>query len=302
MEKRNAVRLNSIDAYNKLYGLTTYHPLVTVIDLKEATQIVNHIRMEYGVYALFLKNGVHCSIRYGRREYDYQEGTIVSFAPGQVIDVDMHNNEISPDVIGLLFHPDLIYGTVLGEKIKNYGFFEYSQNEALHLSESERTLFLECLDKIKRETQHPVDNHSAGLIAANIHLLLEYLDRFYDRQFITRHKVNNDIVKKFEQHLRQYYESGEARNGIPSVAYFAEKVNLSPGYFGDLIKKEIGLTTKDIIASHIISLAKQKLIKSSDDISIIAYDLGYQYPQHFTRQFKKMTGQSPTEYRKSNVG
>lgn len=159
--KRETVILDSIDVYNKLYGLTTHHPLVSVIDLKEATGSVNHVRFKYGVYALFLKNGYHCSIKYGRRQYDYQEGTVVSFSPGQVIDVDLIKEEIAPDVVGLIFHPDIIYGTPLAEKISSFHFFDYSQMESLHLSESERAQFLSCLERIKEETLHPVDSHSA---------------------------------------------------------------------------------------------------------------------------------------------
>ena len=297
MTIRQTVKLDSIDAYNKLYGLTTYHPLVTVIDLKNATNPVNHIRIDYGVYALFLKNGVNCTLKYGREKYDYQEGTIVSFSPGQTVEVDMDTDVTAPDVIGLMFHPDLIYCTLLGERIHDYGFFEYSQREALHLSESERELFLECLEKIGREVMHPVDNHSADLISANINLLLEYLNRFYDRQFITRHKVNNEVVAKLERELRRYFDSGKCREGLPTVAYFAEKACLSPGYFGDLIRKELGISAKDVISSHMISIAKQRLASTDTDVSLIAYDLGFQYPQHFTRQFKRLTGQSPTEYR-----
>lgn len=296
MEKK-IVNLDSIDAYNKLYGLTTRHPLVTVIDLKEARNAVNHIRMNYGVYALFLKNGVECSLRYGRKHYDYQEGTVVSFAPGQLIDVDMEHEVVAPDVVGLMFHPDLIYGTPLGEKIGDFSFFDYSQMEALHLSEDEREIFLDCLDKISRELDHPVDHHSAALLSANIQLLLEYLHRFYDRQFIVRHKVNSDIVSRFERELKAYFDKAERSDAVPSVAYFAELVNLTPGYFGDLVKKETGNTAQEIISRHIVAVAKQRLATTSDDISIIAYDLGFQYPQHFTRLFKRQTGQSPRQYR-----
>lgn len=299
MSDKKTVKLSSIDDYNKLYGLPTLHPLVTVIDLKNATRSVNHIIMEYGVYALFLKNGANCRISYGREVYDYQEGTVTSFSPGQVIGVEIPEDEFAPDVIGLMFHPDLIYGTPLGEKISKYGFFDYSQREALHLSEKERELFLDCLQKIKDEVEHPVDHHSASLISANILVLLEYIDRFYDRQFITRHKVNSDIVANFERQLREYYTSGNSREGLPSVAYFAEKANLSAGYFGDLVRKETGMTAQDTITNHLISVAKQRIASSADDISIIAYDLGFQYPQHFTRLFKRVTGQSPTQYRKA---
>lgn len=291
------INLDSIDDYNKLYGLPTLHPLVTVIDLKQASQAVNHIRVKYGVYALFLKNGVECSLRYGRRHYDYQEGTVVSFSPGQMIDVEMKRDVVAPDVVGLLFHPDLIYGTPLGDKISDFSFFDYSQMEALHLSEDERGIFLDCLDKIRRELEHPVDHHSAALLSANIQLLLEYLHRFYDRQFIVRHKVNSDIVSRFERELKAYFERDSRADTVPSVAYFAEKVNLTPGYFGDLVKKETGNTAQEMISRQVVAVAKHRLATSADDISIIAYDLGFQYPQHFTRLFKRLTGQSPRQYR-----
>lgn len=291
------VNLDSIDAYNRLFGLKTLHPLVTVVDLKKATQAVNHVRMKYGVYALFLKNGVYCSLKYGRKHYDYQEGSIVSFSPGQIIDVEMEKTEVAPDVVGLIFHPDLIYGTPLSDKISSFGFFDYSQMESLHLSTEERCIFLDCLDKIRKELEHPVDRHSASLLSANIQVLLEYLHRFYDRQFITRHKVNSEVLSQFERELKDYYRPDSHKDEIPSVAYFAEKVNLTPGYFGDLIKKETGLTAQEMISQYVIATAKHKLAMNDIDITLIAYDLGFQYPQHFSRLFKRITGQTPKQYR-----
>ncbi len=291
------VRLDSIDAYNKLYGLTTLHPLVTVLDLKNATRRIGRIRMSYGVYALYLKNGVNCTLKYGREYYDYQEGTIVSFSPGQIIDVDSTGEPSAPDVVGLMFHPDLICGTPLASKIGSFGFFRYSQREALHLSEAERKLFLDCLENIRMELEHPVDSHSAVLISANIQLLLEYMDRFYDRQFITRHKVNSSVVAAFEKELTDIYSAGATVNEVPKVSYFAEKANLTAGYFGDLIKRETGSTPQDIITLYLINEAKRRLASTDTDISIIAYDLGFQYPQHFTRFFKRATGKSPSTFR-----
>lgn len=298
MEKK-IVNLDSIDAYNKLYGLPTLHPLVTVVDLKDAVSAVNNVRFKYGVYALFLKNGVQCSIKYGRRHYDYQEGTVVSFSPGQVVDVEMRPSEISHDVLGLLFHPDLIYGTPLAEKIRTFSFFDYSSLEALHLSEEEKLKFIDCLDKVKEEISHPVDHHSAALISANIQLMLEYLHRFYDRQFMTRHRVNSSVVENFQSHLREWFDSKASPAGLPSVAYFADRAALSPGYFGDLVRKETGTSPKELIALHVVGEAKHRLACTDADVSEIAYGLGFDYPAHFSRMFKRMTGQTPSEYRAS---
>lgn len=273
------------------------HPLVTVIDLKKATKRFDRLRMDYGVYAVFLKNGANCSLKYGREYYDYQEGTVVCFSPGQVIDVDSTNEPLAPDVVGLMFHPDLIYGAPLAEKIGTFGYFRYSQKEALHLSEKERAIFTDCLEKIKAEVEHPVDTHSADLISANIQVLLEYLSRFYDRQFITRHKANSSVVANFEKELSEIYSGRTALTEIPKVSYFAEKANLTPGYFGDLIRRETGSTPQEIISMRIIAEAKRRLAATDNDISIIAYDLGFQYPQHFTRLFKRVTGKSPSVFR-----
>ena len=291
------VRLDSIDAYNKLYGLETKHPLVTVIDLTEATKIVNHVRMDYGVYALFLKNGSNCTLKYGRKPYDYQEGSVVSFSPGQLIGVDTEVDEIAPDVVGIMFHPDLLHKTPLASKIKDYGFFDYSQREALHLSVDERRIFKQSLERIKEEIAHPVDKHTAEILSSQIQVLLDYVTRFYERQFITRRKVNSDIIAGFESSLKEYLDSDRTKDGLPTVNFFAEEAHLTPGYFGDLIKKETGLTAQEIITRRIVERAKQRLAESTDDISIVAYELGFQHPQHFSRMFKRITGSSPTQFR-----
>ena len=293
MEK---ITLDSLNTYNDLYGLKTSHPLIGVLDIKDATKVVNHIEMKYEVYALYLKKGTQCTLKYGRKSYDYQEGTIVSFAPGQVVTVDEEKDELGPDVVGLMFHPDLIYGTPLANKIQEFEFFGYSQTEALHLSEKERKKFNFYLDLIREELDRSIDNHTAAVLSAHIQLLLEHLDRFYDRQFITRHKANSDIVSQFQQNLRNYFSENEIIT-TPSVGYFAEKASLSTGYFSNLIKKETGISPKDLISAQLIDEAKRRLVETNQEISTIAYSLGFEYPAHFTRLFKKITGLTPTEYR-----
>lgn len=291
------VKLDSIDAYNKLYGLETKHPSVTVIDLKDTTNVVNHMEMDYGVYALFLKNGENCTIKYGRQPFDYHEGSVVSFSPGQLAGVETEVDEFAPDVIGLMFHPDLLYRTPLASKIKDYAFFDYSQREAVHLSADERKIFLECLARISHEIEYPVDRHTAEIVASHIQVLLDYMTRFYERQFITRRKINSDILNRFEASLKEHLQSGRAREAAPTVAFFAGQAHLTPGYFGDLIKRETGLTAQDFISRLIIEYSRRRLVESDEDISIIAYDAGFQYPQHFSRMFKRITGVTPTQYR-----
>lgn len=292
------IKLENVDQYNNLYGLETLHPLVSIIDLTKATKWVNHIQMNYGLYALFLKKTQSCNIKYGRTSYDYEEGTIVCFAPGQTVGVDTIEDEVAPQVYGIVFHPDLIRGTSLGKSIKNYTFFSYAVNEALHLSEQERGIVMDCLGKISLELEHAIDKHSKALIAMNIELLLNYCMRFYERQFISRSDANKDALSRFEQLLDDYFQSSlPMQDGLPSVKYFADKTCLSPNYFGDMIKKETGKTPQERIQEKVIELAKEHIADTDKTVSEIAYTLGFQYPQHLCRMFKKRTGCTPNEYR-----
>ena len=251
------IKLENVNQYNELYGLETLHPLVSVIDLTKATKTVNHIQMNYGLYALFLKESKSCDIKYGRQYYDYQEGTIVCFAPGQTAGVSTIEDEINPAVYGIVFHPDLIRGTSLGKDIKKYTFFSYAVNEALHLSDQEKEIVMDCLKKISIELEHGIDKHSKALIAMNIELLLNYCMRFYERQFITRNSANK----------------------------------------GDMVKKETGKTPQEHIQTKVIELAKERIVDTKETVSQIAYSLGFQYPQHLCRLFKRRVGCTPNEYR-----
>lgn len=295
------ITIDSIDTYNRVVGLPTHHPLVAVVDLKEAANPIPATRYDYGLYALFLKKGTQCAIRYGRQTYDFQKGSVVTFSPGQHIENVGGRDDVRPDVIGVLFHPDIAYGTALADKLPDYSFFSYADNEAVHLSEDEHTIFLDCIDRIRLELEHPIDRHSGRLLCAGIDLLLEYMNRFYDRQFITRGKANSEIVSRFEKQLNAYFNDGDSTKMQPTVAYFADKANLSVGYFGDLVKKHTGLSAQEMITRRIIDEGKRLLSSTADDINTIAYRLGFQYPQHFTRLFRKATGENPTLFRRRNA-
>lgn len=236
---------------------------------------------------------------YGRQRYDYQKGSVICLAPGQVIGIEDTGEEFQPQGYALCFHPDLIRGTNLGRSIKEYTFFSYEVNEALHLSERERHTFIDCLMNIQEELQHSIDRLSKRLIANHIELLLNYCLRFYERQFITRQNTNRDILTRFERFLNLYFADENAmQKGLPTVKYCAAELYLSPNYFGDLIKKETGKTALEYIQDKIIDIAKERLLLPDHSISEVAYQLGFQYPQHFTRVFKKATGMTPHEYRK----
>ena len=293
------LKLNTVTEYNKLAGVETLHPLVSVVDFEKSEPFCFFIA-QLGFYTIFIKDTKCGNMIYGTSSYDYEEGTLVFLAPGQVYGVDSATKQKG---IGkaLLFHPDLIHGTALGKNIQDYTFFSYEVNEALHLSTRERAIIDDCIDKISFELEHAVDTHSKTLIVTYIELFLNYCKRFYDRQFITRNKANVDILAKFEKVLDDYFASDLImESGTPTVAYCASKLFLSPNYLGDLVKKETGKSAIDHIQLKLIEVAKEKIFDNEKSISDIAYELGFKYPQHFTLKFKKETGYTPNEYRGLN--
>ena len=295
------IKLDNICQYNEMVGQETLHPLVSVIDLSKSSRMMKHVRMSYGFYAVFLKEVKCGDLRYGRNYYDYQEGTLVFLAPGQVIGIDDNGEYFQPKGRALLFHPDLIRGTSLGHNMKDYSFFSYEVNEALHLSEQERQVMMDCLQNIQSELKHAIDKHSRTLIVSNIELLLNYSIRFYERQFTTRSDVNKDALSGFERLLNDYFrDDAPQRDGVPSVRWCAEQLHLSANYFGDLVKKETGKSAQEYIQLKVIDIAKERIFDPGRSISEIAYSLGFRYPQHFTRLFKKVVGCSPNEYRTAN--
>jgi AraC family transcriptional regulator, transcriptional activator of pobA len=296
----NIKRFETVNDYNVFNNNETLHPLVSVIDLSKANPR-KASNMYFGFYTVFLKQ-VDCgNLRYGRHTYDYQEGTLVFIAPGQVISVDNPGEAYQPKGHALVFHADLIHGTALSKHIQEYSFFGYKSHEALHLSEREKRIVLDCFSKIEYELEHAIDKHSKKLLVDNIELLLNYCTRFYDRQFITRDKVHQGILEKFETLLNGYFQSDKPQTiGLPSVADCAKEMNLSAGYFGDLIKKETGQSAQEYIQAKVITVAKERIFNVDKSISEVAYELGFKYPQHFTRLFKQKTGMTPNEYRAQN--
>lgn len=291
------VKRVNIDAYNKYMGVETLHPLVSIIDFSKLPPIHSFL-FNIDFYAVFLKETKNGTFTYGRQYYDYQEGSIVCVSPGQVIGAEAPGEVFKPQGWGLLFHPDLIVGTPLVAKMKKYTFFAYDVNEALHLSERERHIIINCFDKITEELNHPIDNHSQTLVCVYIELLLDYCTRFYERQFITRKKVNTDLLTRFEKLLHDYFNSSQPiQSGLPTVKYFATELCLSPNYFGDLIKKECGKSAQEYIQDKVISIAKERLLDTSKSIGQVAEELGFQYLPYFSRLFKKKVGKTPGEYR-----
>ena len=296
----NVLKLDRVEQYNDLVHYPTLHPLVSVIDFSQCP-LCERVRFCVGFYTVFLKDVKCGDIQYGRRTYDYQEGTLVFLAPGQCVGFDNRGVKFQPKGWALLFHPDLLRGTQLGRNIRNYTFFSYEVREALHLSEQERHVVIDCLQNIAGELQHAIDKHSRTLIVSNIELLLNYSVRFYERQFTTRSDVNKDALSGFERLLNDYFrDDAPQRDGVPSVRWCAEQLHLSANYFGDLIKKETGKSAQEYIQLKVIDIAKERIFDATKSISEIAYELGFRYPQHFTRLFKKCVGMSPNEYRTTN--
>ncbi len=291
------LNIETISQYNEMLGIETLNPLVSVIDLSTAKPM-RHMRHTFSFYVVFLKDEKNCELIYGRQRYDYQKGSVICLAPGQVIGIEDTGEVFQPKGWALCFDPELIRGTSLGRNMFEYSFFSYDVNEALHLSDSERRLFVDCLEKIKMELENKTDRLSKRLIATNIELLLDYCLRFYERQFVTREPVNRNILVRFETLLEEYFSGGKAvNNGLPSVKYCASELCLSAGYFGDLIKKETGISAQTYIQNKVINIAKERILNPMYSITQVAYELGFQYPQHFTRLFKKVTGKTPKDYK-----
>lgn len=296
------IYLKSIADLSRLLNENDFHPLVAVVDFsKTKDHIEEETRITTDFYSVMFKNYCKSALTYGRKTIDFNEGSLICMAPNQVITIDTEiEPRENPMGWGLFFHPDLIRNTSLNAKMKDYSFFSYEIAEALHLSEKEKQLLFECIVKIQTELKENIDDYSQTIIVSTIELLLNYCSRFYGRQFITRKATNRDILAKVEALLKQHFSIKTLPNGLPTVKHLADAVHLSPGYLGDLLKKETGLNAQEHIHQYVIEEAKNILLNSNQSVSEIAFHLGFEYPQYFSRLFKQKTGKTPLEFRNLN--
>ena len=293
----NILEMPSVKDYNDNLGVTTLHPLVSVVDMSEL-ECIRHSLKHFGFYCIILKHLGCGDVAYGRSAYDYNDGSLVFVAPNQM--AGANDGKISYNTKGwiLMFHPDLLRNTYLEHSMNRYTFFDYSSNEALHLSEQEREIIIGYLCNIRRELHHPTDDYTNRNIILNIEALLNNCMRFYERQFISRKNENNKIMEQLTYLLEEYLLSGKSQQyGLPTVAWCADNLHLSSNYFGDLVKKYSGRSAQEYIKSTIVDYAKLLLANNSYQVNEIAYKLGFKYPQHFSRLFKHIEGVSPSQYR-----
>jgi AraC-like DNA-binding protein len=298
------LHLQSIADLHKLFDLgNSQHPLVAVLDFSKVNErLIKNSKITTDFYSIMFKNYCKNNFKYGRKSIDFQDGNLICIAPNQIIEIDNEIEEREDKMgWGLFFHPDLIRATSLNDNLKNYRFFDYDISEALHLSDKEKNVLYECIQKIQIELQENIDVHSQYIIVSTIELLLNYCSRYYGRQMITRSQTNKTIITQIEIILASYFSEIKLKDkGLPSVKFLADNVNLSPSYLSDLLRKETGKNTQEHIHFYLIEEAKNLLLNSEKNINEIAYNLGFEYPQYFNKLFKKKTGKTPMEYRNLN--
>lgn len=292
----NEVKIDTIQHLNEYYGFEHLNPMITVGHYKGDPE-PGATTYDFGVYAIYIKETKGCELNYGLTRYDFDEMTVTAFAPGQKVTAMVEEGKGQPRWTVLAFHPDFLVRTQLGRKMSSYGYFSYSSNEALHMSKEEVELLGTVLSLIEREMKHSIDRHTRSIIISHIEVFLDYCLRFYERQFYSREIINNSVVEKFNALLDDYMANDIQEQGLPTVAYFADRLNLSPGYFGELVKTSTGTNAKDMIAERLVGAARELLNDLTLSVTQIADRLGFEYPQHFVRFFKRHTGRTPKEYR-----
>ena len=297
------IHLKSIADLSQLMNENEKHPLIIIVDFSKVVQHVQEpMKIKTDFYSVMFKKYCNTIFTYGRKPIDFNEGSLICLGPNQIITIESEiDTKLLTEGWGIFFHPDLIRNTSLNNKIKEYTFFSYEVSEALHLSDKEKRLLMDCIDIIQSELKNNIDDFSQNIIVSTIELFLNYCARFYGRQFITRKASNIDVISKIEVFLNQFFNTNnEHFPKLPTVKNLAELVNLSPGYLGDLLKKETGLNAQEHIHQAIIEQAKNSLQNSNKSVSEIAYKLGFEYPQYFSRLFKQKTGVTPLEFRNLN--
>lgn len=289
------MKIKNVSDYSRYLGHTDRHPLVSVINYAEVSPI-RHSLNSYSVYGIFFHDQQDIDLTYGCGKYDYKSGTVICVAPGQIGGKEDNGERVMLTGWALLFHPDLLRGTPLSKNIKQYTFFDYRVHEALHMTDEEHDIFVSLMQQMSNELQKPHDELQNAILIAYIELVLNFCQRFYNRQFTTRKLENSDILIKFDNLLNDYYEKNtQLTLGLPTVQYCADKLCMSPNYFGDVIKKTTGDTASNYIRQYVIQRVKNELATGASIVQV-ADDLGFKYPQHLSRMFKQQTGSTPSEY------
>ncbi|MEH6656075.1 helix-turn-helix transcriptional regulator [Leeuwenhoekiella marinoflava] len=302
MKSNKTYILNSVSELHLFLNIKKpTHPLVSVVNLDDINSIVleEMQTIVHNFYTVYLKNNFDGKVRYGQQYYDFDDGIMTFFAPKQMFLIE-ENSTIKVEGWMLVFHPDFIQSYSLAKRIKEYGFFSYANNEALHVSDKEETIINGLMQNLQQEIEAMIDNFTQDVVVSHIDLLLNYCNRFYNRQFITRKKASNDLFLKFEDFLNAYYQNDDLSvAGLPTVQYFAEKLFVSTHYLNDMLKNLTGQTTQQHIQNQLLEKAKELLSTTNLSVSEIAYQLGFEYPQSFSKVFKNKTNQTPLAFRQS---
>jgi AraC family transcriptional regulator, transcriptional activator of pobA len=301
-KKATHIKINSISELHRLMGISKpLHPLISLIKMDDITRSSHQEEIHFilNFYGVSLKKNLKGKLKYGQNYYDFDEGVLGMTAPNQILSV---SNEDNYEVSGwwLVFHSDFILNYPLGVTIKGYGFFSYAVNEALHLSDKEEQMLESIFKNIEQEYQTSIDQFSQGVMVSQLELLLNYCNRFYNRQFLTRKTVSNDLLSKMQASLDEYLNSNKIiERGLPSVQYFSEQLNVSSNYLSDMLKTLTGQSTQQHIHNKLIEKAKETLATTNLSVSEIAYQLGFEHPQSFSKFFKSKTNLTPVEFRGS---
>jgi AraC family transcriptional regulator, transcriptional activator of pobA len=296
VQKKELHYFKSVSTLCKALGISKLlHPLITLVNHAEIAANSQVRYLVHDFYMISYKSNLNGKLKYGQGYYDFDEGGLIFVAPGQALSA-VDDDECKGHSV--FVHPDFFAGRPLAKSITKYGFFAYNISEALHLSEKERDKVLDVFNDIKEELETAIDDTSQELIISYLEVLLNYSNRYYKRQFVTRKAVNKSLIERFEQSLNNYYRDGLAlENGVPSVKYFSGQLNVSPGYLSDLLRNLTGLNTQQHIHAKLVDLAKQKISEAELTAAEIAYELGFEHPQSFNKLFKNKTGMTPLEFR-----